>query len=478
MRLMRVLCIVLTIGSTVCRAQAGLGAATVVGAVFKGLEDLAKQLEDSAHSLLQAGNAYAGQQQLTLAATIRATLEESRATFKDSLQDLDTTLAGQRRSSFDSLKALLQQADQLRGKISCDMTDSILLVSGQANVVLGRLPLTSHPPIFFGILPRDPACSRNEAADIVLTGFYLADAKLKAYPPVVVIDGVQIPAKNISTRFDRVAVVLPDELRARLDFRAGGCNRPKPYRIELKTYWTNWPSLVGINKLFVNESSFSDFAKSGRQQYDVLVRLDAANKTSTPAKGTFRVGSGSRNWGCEENVTALATFTARQPGAVIDAGVKGKWNMNGKWENNTPGDVLINGATVTSTGRVRGANRIDYLLKKDCPGGGNGEYFLSGSFTYPVASEEPIRPVDTQIYSNTLDEDLAVSLKLGATTLPKNLHIELRKHNCGELVDSLDLALNDDKNSRREGTSKNSKFKVIFDAGGQVKIQGTNSLEH
>lgn len=441
-----------------------------VGAVFGALENLIKQLEQSGQSLLQAGNAYAGQQQLTLAATIRSTVQQSREMFKDSLDATDDKLSGQRRSVMDSLRSLLKQADDARAKVGCDLRDSIFLASGQANVVLGRIPLATRPPAFFGILPQDPACPKNDPADVVLTGFYLSDPALKGYSPVVKVDGTEIPSTNISAKFDRISVVLPDELKTRLGFQGTPCQALKPYKVELKTFWTNWPSLANIISYLVKESTFSDFAKRGRQLYDVTLKLDGKNKTTSMVPGTFSVGSGSRNWDCEQDIAALVSFTAPEPGAAITGTPSTRWDLHGRWENNYPGDVLVSGATASSTGRVRGGNKVWFGPISNCPGGGNGEYFMSGTYQYPVIKQEDF----SYTKSLLLDREISDGMPIGGGTTPTALHIEVRMRNCGNLLDSADLALTD-ATSRKEGTSNKGTFKVVYDAG-QVRVEGTALL--
>src|ERR1700722_5638659 len=61
------------------------GGALLVSSFFAQLNDTIKQLEQSGHSLLDQGNVVAGQQQLVLAATLRATVEQAQSAYKDSL---------------------------------------------------------------------------------------------------------------------------------------------------------------------------------------------------------------------------------------------------------------------------------------------------------------------------------------------------------------------------------------------------------
>src|ERR1700690_1929603 len=60
------------------------GGATLTG-LISGLKGLAKQIEDSGHSLIDHGNAALGQQQVLMASTLSATIAQFEQAYKSSL---------------------------------------------------------------------------------------------------------------------------------------------------------------------------------------------------------------------------------------------------------------------------------------------------------------------------------------------------------------------------------------------------------
>lgn len=103
---------------------------------------------------------------------------------------------------------------------------------------------------------------------------------------------------------------------------------------------------------------------------------------------------------------------------------------------------------------------------------GNGEYLMSGTYKYPSSTQEDFSETRTFL----LDQNATAVFTVKASTVPKRVIAELRKRNCGSLIDSVDFPITD-RNARKEATPNSGKFTVVYDAGGQVAIRSTNLLQ-
>jgi hypothetical protein len=93
------------------------GGASLTG-LISGLKGLAKQIEDSGHSLIEHGNAALGQQQVLMASTLNATISQFEQAYKSSLTLTFDEVDVQTQNAYKELDKTVKNADKIRTRRS------------------------------------------------------------------------------------------------------------------------------------------------------------------------------------------------------------------------------------------------------------------------------------------------------------------------------------------------------------------------
>jgi hypothetical protein len=124
----------------------------------------------------------------------------------------------------------------------------------------------------------------------------------------------------------------------------------------------------------------------------------------------FQVTSGQLNWGCDQTVNAEARFKL-PAGATVTAGPTAAWQgvVNGR---DSTTSIERSPEEIVARGRLVGQPSIPFEVPLagrvlHCPGGGNGELRLAGSYTLTERNDAPFETV----LSGKLT-DTALSLEL------------------------------------------------------------------
>jgi hypothetical protein len=193
--------------------EAIAGGASLSG-LTSGLKGLAKQIEDSGHSLIEHGNAALGQQQVLMASTLNAIISQFEEAYKSSLTLTFDKVDVQTQNAYKERNKTVKNADKIRTATVTHAQHLIYQTQGAANQLLGTLPFAKRSPVYYGFTTRDIlAAAHASPTDIEILGFYLADSNLNYRKPKITVADLVIPADKVDAQFDRVKVQLPDDLR-------------------------------------------------------------------------------------------------------------------------------------------------------------------------------------------------------------------------------------------------------------------------
>jgi hypothetical protein len=452
--------------------HAQIAGALTVSAFFDGLDGSIKKLEQSGHSLLDHGNVVAGQQQVVMAGTLRATVEQARSACADSMNKTFDQVDAERQNSFRNLQHLVDQGEEILGKTAQDAQALIYSTSTQANALLDRMPFAKRRPVYFGSVSKNVLTALNPSpADLELLGFHLSDESLKSHPPQVKINGVAIPNERISARYDRLEIQFPVTLRKSLQLENSACNPTKAFTLELRVFSTDWPNLSRFVDWFVDESSFRDFVAPGRPLYEITLMADGKEVHDGSAVDSFAVSSGYVSWDCEQTVNPLVQFAAKEDGARVLTAQASFQQMDGRYNNPGPPSVQFSGPNASASGSVTGTNK-DGAIIKNCPGGGHGVLVLTGTYQHPVHSEEKYS------FSNVgaFGRDVSVTTPAKESVQLQTVHIEIRRKGCPNIVDQMDFPVADLNLRGVDQTSRNGYFVARYEKG-QIVVKGTALLD-
>ena len=441
------------------------GGATLTG-LISGLKGLAKQIEDSGHSLIDHGNAALGQQQVLMASTLNATIAQFEQAYKSSLTLTFDKVDVQTQNAYRALDKTVKDADKIRTATVADAQRLIYQAQGAANQLLGTLPFANRSPVYYGFTTRDIlAAAHASPVDIEILGFYLTDSKLNYRKPKITVEQTVIPDDKIDAQFDRVKVQLPDDLRKKLRVENTACEPIKTFPVKIEVFYTNWPRLSKVSKLADSSALFSGQASPGASLYEVIADF-VGNKTTTTSQGVpFSASGGYTSVNCEETKPGSAQFTA--PGNATQINGSAVW-ANTDHISSQSQSVAITGLTATATGSIRGENRGAF---NNCPGGGHAELVLRGTYTVPVTSTDPY----TQSSTVTAASDSSIVVPSGDGVKLTTISVKFHRKACPDLFDEANFNVPDDPNRNVQQTSRKGFFNVSYDRG-NLTIAGTTLL--
>jgi hypothetical protein len=441
------------------------GGATLTG-LISGLKGLAKQIEDSGHSLIEHGNAALGQQQVLMASTLNATISQFEQAYKSSLTLTFDKVDVQTQNAYKELDKTVKSADQIRSATVADAQRLIYQTQGAANQLLQTLPFTKRTPVYYGFTTRDIlAAAHASSTDIEILGFYLADSNLNYRKPKITVAKTVIPADNVDAQFDRVKVQLPDDLRKRLRVENTACEPIKTFPVQIEVFYTNWPHLSKISSWADSEATFSGQASPGAPLYEVSADFVGTKATTTSQAVPFSASGGYTSVNCEETKSGSAQYTA--PGTATQINPTAVW-INTDHISSQSQTVAATGLTATATGTIRGENKG---FMGNCPGGGHAELIVKGTYNVPVTSTDPF----TQNSTVTATKDSSIVVPSGDGVKLGTISVKIHRKACPDLFDEAAFNVPDDPNRNVQQTSKNGFFTVSYDRG-NLTIAGTALL--
>lgn len=463
--------------SAVSEQAASAAVALTLSQAISSIEGLVRQLEQSARSLIEQGNTALAQQQMTLAGAIRAMITQLEKAYADSLQKTADQLTTVEKNVRDDLL-----------RISRDLQDSIKLGSSElqsriyqtqttANQLFDKsLPLTSRAPLLYGFQTRDIlGAFESSPADIEVLGYLLADPDLKYRKPDVQVEGQPISADNVTVQEGRVQIRLSEPLKQSIRLGSQPCSPIRPFRVSLRSYYLakgGWFSGMWRMLGSAATADLSAQVSPGTRAYDVLIQLDGTRSEDAVRDHTFDNASAQVNFGCGESRSALATWTV--PKGSTDVNItKCEWrnHNNAKGLSATP---AIGGLTATCNGGITGLdnNRGPFGVDLGCPGGGHGEVYLAG--TYKL-SEHVTSPFVHKNTSTLIGADVNFTIPTETGLTWKTLKVEVRRKQCGEVLDEATIEMPSGNNERKQQTSKNGLFSITWQQS-TLTVSGTSRL--
>jgi hypothetical protein len=442
------------------------GGATLTG-LISGLKGLAKQIEDSGHSLIEHGNAALGQQQVLMASTLNATISEFEQAYKSSLTLTFDKVDVQTQNAYKELDKTVKSADQIRSATVTDAQHLIYQTQGAANQLLGTLPFTKRTPVYYGFTTRDIlAAAHASPTDIEILGFYLTDSNLNFRKPKVTVADTVIPEGNIDAQFDRIKVQMPDDLRKKLRVENTACEPIKTFPVKIEVFYTNWPHFSKISSWADSEATFSGQASPGAPLYEITADFNGASTTTASQAVPFSASGGYTSVGCEETKSGSAQFTA--PDGATQINPTAAWVNTDKLGNQSQ-TVAATGLTATATGTIRGQNKN---WVGNCDGGGHGELVVRGTYNIPVTSTAPF----AQTATVTAASNGSIVVPSGDGVKLTTIAVRFHRKACPDLFDEVTFNVPaDDPNRNVQQTSMNGFFTVSYDRG-NLTIAGTALL--
>jgi hypothetical protein len=176
-----------------------------------------------------------------------------------------------------------------------------------------------------------------------------------------------------------------------------------------------------------NPENHTGAPPEGAQAYGVQLVLVGQRAVSvTGTAKPFRASSGQVNFGCEQTVTAQATWDA-PPESSLEGEIRAEWTnlANAKSYSAT---AAVEGGRVVGSGTISGLDlqRLPFGIS-NCPGGGHGEVVLSGAYVTRDTGQQPFiqklvgrlaaQPPDARRLALTLPSEGDVTLKEGVVEL-------------------------------------------------------------
>lgn len=442
------------------------GGATLTG-LISGLKGLAKQIEDSGHSLIDHGNAALGQQQVLMASTLNATIAQFEQAYKSSLNLTFDKVDVQAQNAYRALDKTVKDADKIRSATVADAQKLIYQAQGAANQLLGTLPFTNRSPVYYGFTTRDIlAAAHASTSDIEILGFYLTDSKLDYRKPKITVADTVIPDDKVDAQFDRVKVQLPDDLRKKLRVENTACEPIKTFPVKIEVFYTNWPHLSKISSLADSKATFSGQGSPGAPLYEIMADFTGTKTTTTSQATPYSASGGYTSVNCEETKPGNAQYTA--PGNATQINGSAVW-ANTDHISSQSQSVAITGLTATASGSIRGENKGAF---GNCAGGGHAELVLRGSYYAPVTSTNPFNPPTSTV---TAASDSSIVVPSGDGVKLSTISVKFHRKACPDLLDEASFTVPDDPNRNVQQTSRNGLFNVSYDRG-NLTITGTALL--
>jgi hypothetical protein len=401
-----------------------------------------KQLEDSAHSLIDHGNIALAQQQMLLAGIISRTIEQLSVVYGNALDKTFSQLSVAEQNTFKNLADQVNGLGNLEGKTFRDIQDSIYKTQGAANQLLDRVPFGSRYPIFYGVSVRDLTTEpAQRPADVEVLGFHLTDPRLDRKPPTIIIGSDTIPGDMISLQEDRILLQIPDPVKSRLGFGNNVCEPRRTFSIMINVYYGVDRGFWPVSWTSEKEMKFNANALPGAEIFNLKVSFNG-NRTASPlVQHAFSARSGSVNMGCEQSTSASARFEFPSGAQEIQcsAGWVDTSNVGSSSQN-----CAVGGLVATGTGSMRGRDRDCVgggLIPRicNCPGGGHGTLQISGSYKVPEARTDELNNVEVGNYALIGDGDVSASLPSDTTLQIKKVNISIARKECPTALDNVSI---------------------------------------
>jgi hypothetical protein len=441
------------------------GGATLSG-LISGLKGLAKQIEDSGHSLIEHGNAALGQQQVLMASTLNATISQFEEAYKSSLTLTFDKVDVQTQNAYKELNKTVKDANRIRSDTVTDAQHLIYQTQGAANQLLGTLPFTKRVPVYYGFTTRDIlAAAHANPADIEILGFYLTDSKLNYRKPKITVAETVIPDDKVDAQFDRVRVQIPDDLRKKLRLENTACEPIKTFPVKIEVFYTDHPWMSKASTWFDSEATFSGQGSPGAPLYEITADFAGTQTTTTSQAVPFSASGGYTSVGCEETKSGSAQFTA--PANATQVNPTAVWANTDKLGSQSQ-TAAATGLTANATGTIRGQNKN---WVGNCDGGGHGELVVKGTYNIPVTTTATY----TQSSTVTAASDSSIVVPSGDGVKLNIISVKIHRKACPNLFDEATFSVPDDPNRNVQQTSKNGFFTVSYDRG-NITIAGTALL--
>jgi hypothetical protein len=447
-------------------------AAGTVGAFLDGLRSTVKQLEDSAHSLIDHGNIALAQQQMLLAGILSRTIEQTAAAYGNALDKTFAQLSVAEQNTFKELADQVNSVSKLEDKSATDVQGIVYKTQGAANQLLDRLPIGERYPIFYGMTVRDLTTDpAQHPADVEIVGFHLSDPRLERKAPTITVIGEMIPDALISLQEDRIQLQIPDAIKTKIGFGNKACDPRKTFPIAMTVYYAANRGIWPISWSSEKQMKFNSNALPGADLYDVKVTYSGTRTSAPLVSHTFTARSGYTNMGCEQTTSASTRF--EMPAAAQQIQCSAAWvdtsNVGSSSQN-----CAVGGVVATGSGSMRGRDRDCVgggLIPKicNCPGGGHGTLQISGSYVVPEPKVENLNGVKVGDYTIIGNSDMSTALPLDATVQIKNVGVSIARKACQTNLDTISINVPTD-NSNVSQNSSSGLFKATF-WNGQLNVK-------
>jgi hypothetical protein len=454
-------------------SQASIGPAVTVGAFLDGLRSIVQQLETSASALISQGNNALAQQQIILAGTLQATIQQVATAYAGSLDKTFAQINTTEFNTFKNISEVVGQFTDLEGKTSTDVQNLVYRTQGAANQLLDRIPLVEKVPVFYGISVRDMVSDPSQSpSDIQILGFDLSDNQLNYKKPIIQVAGQPLDNKFVSVQQDRIQVQIPDDVKAKVGFGSGVCNPRMTFPVDVQVFY----GVKGFLGLWTTErtTTFHSNALAGAQVYTATATYNGSRSDITQITQPFTARSGSVNVGCEAG--GSTSVQHQLPANATEINCTAAWvdtsNLNG--QNQTA--CVVTGATASSSGNIRGLNKRCIPGTGifggggvcDCPGGGHGTLQISGSYKTPNTNVTPLSNVPVGVYSIS-NRSVSVSLPTDAAVTKTAISVSITRKNCPAIFDAITLALPANQLQMATQTSTGGHFEATYQLG-QVTV--------
>ncbi|KSV76035.1 hypothetical protein N185_16435 [Sinorhizobium sp. GW3] len=430
-----------------------------IGGFLDGLRATVKQLEDSAHSLIDHGNVALAQQQMLLAGILTKTIDQISAAYADNLDRTFSQISQAEQNTFSALADQVDQISSLEQSTNADIQAGIYKVQGAANQLVDRLPLTKKFPIFYGVTVRDLSPDNGQQpADIEILGIHLSDPELERKAPIIKVAGEALPASSLSVQEDRIAVQIPEAVKQKVGFGNSPCNPRETFPIELEVFYSITRGYWPIRWRAERSMKFNANALPGAQFYDVKLTYSATKDTTSLVDQSYGLRSGYKNMGCEETTSAAVRFEAPSNATEIQCATAWVETSN---VGSSSDNCAIGGTVVTATGSMRGRNKDCALGICNCPGGGHGYLQLSGSYRVPATSTSVLKDVPVGTYSMKEGQSLPVSMVLAADLREVRVDAAISRRACSAQLDHIGIAVSSPASRHQQG-SDNGRFEAML----------------
>lgn len=363
---------------TSANAQVAIGG--TIASLIQSLQSLASTLTADAQSVIQQGNADLGQQQMLAAGAITALVNQLNDVYKGRLNDTVASVNLTEGNLANDATQILQQAQGIETATASDAHNIVYQMQGSVNQLLKNLPFISHAPAFYGMQVFDVASANpSKGYDLEFLGFNLTDEALKFKHPHIVVGGFDVPDTNVSVQEDRVQVVLPQDIKSKIEFRGNFCDPPSPFSATMTIFYKTNKHILFVPIGKEAQVPFTAFSMPGPDAVLAKVTYSGMQHSADDVTQQFQAVASQVNFGCESSQPGNIAFTAPIGATQI--------NCNASWINtsnvkNHSQSCSVGGNVVTASGSITGLDkqRISFPggSVANCPGGGHGQLQVTG----------------------------------------------------------------------------------------------------